>query len=301
VRSTRPAGATAPSPRLIARGRADEVLAIGLPRPWFRDLYHFALRISWSRFLLLGIGFYIAANALFALIYLIPGDAIANARPGSFADAFFFSIQTIATIGYGVMAPATFYGNLIVAIETAFGLIFFAVATGLVFARFSRPTARVLFSRVAVIAPHNGVPTLSFRAANLRHNQILQAEVRVVLLRDEETQEGETIRRFYDLKLARERSPVFAMTFTVMHAIDRDSPLYGATAGTLQEQNAELIVTGTGIDETMAQPVHVRTSYLPHEILWSHRFVDLFGWTEDGRRVIDYRRFHDTVALPAAR
>jgi inward rectifier potassium channel len=301
VRSTRPAGATAPSPRLIARGRADEVLAIGLPRPWFRDLYHFALRISWSRFLLLGIGFYIAANALFALIYLIPGDAIANARPGSFADAFFFSIQTIATIGYGVMAPATFYGNLIVAIETAFGLIFFAVATGLVFARFSRPTARVLFSRVAVIAPHNGVPTLSFRAANLRHNQILQAEVRVVLLRDEETQEGETIRRFYDLKLARERSPVFAMTFTVMHAIDRDSPLYGATADTLQAQNAELILTGTGIDETIAQPVHVRTSYLPHEIMWGHRFADLFGWTEDGRRVIDYRRFHDTVALPAAR
>jgi inward rectifier potassium channel len=301
VRSTRPAGATAPSPRLIARGRADEVLAIGLPRPWFRDLYHFALRISWSRFLLLGIGFYIAANALFALIYLIPGDAIANARPGSFADAFFFSIQTIATIGYGVMAPATFYGNLIVAIETAFGLIFFAVATGLVFARFSRPTARVLFSRVAVIAPHNGVPTLSFRAANLRHNQILQAEVRVVLLRDEETQEGETIRRFYDLKLARERSPVFAMTFTVMHAIDRDSPLYGATADTLQAQNAELILTGTGIDETIAQPVHVRTSYLPHEIMWGHRFADLFGWTEDGRRVIDYRRFHDTVELSATR
>jgi inward rectifier potassium channel len=301
VRSTRPAGATAPSPRLIARGRADEILAIGLPRPWFRDLYHFALRIPWWRFLLLGIGLYIAANALFALLYLIPGDAITNARPGSFADAFFFSIETMATIGYGVMAPATFYANLLMTIETGVGLMLIAVATGLVFTRFSRPTARVLFSRVAVIAPHNGVPTLSFRAANLRHNQILQAEVSVVLLRDEETQEGDMIRRFYDLKLARQRSPVFAMTFTVMHAIDRDSPLYGATAGTLQEQNAELIVTGTGIDETMAQPVHVRTSYLPHEILWSHRFVDLFGWTEDGRRVIDYRRFHDTVALPAAR
>jgi inward rectifier potassium channel len=301
VRSTRPAGATAPSPRLIARGRHDEVLAIGLPRPWFRDLYHFALRISWSRFLGIGIALFAAANALFALVYLIPGDAISNARPGSFADAFFFSIQTMATIGYGVMAPATFYANLIVTLETGFGLIFLAVATGLVFARFSRPTARVLFSRVAVIAPHNGVPTLSFRAANLRHNQILQAEVGVVLLRDEETREGETIRRFYDLKLARHRSPVFAMTFTVMHAIDDDSPLHRATAATLQAQNAELIVTATGIDETMAQPVHVRTSYLPDEILWDHRFADLFGWTEDGRRVIDYRRFHDTVPLSAAR
>jgi inward rectifier potassium channel len=301
VRSTRPAGATAPSPRLIARGRHDEVLTIGLPRPWFRDLYHFALRISWSRFLGIGIALFAAANALFALVYLIPGDAISNARPGSFADAFFFSIQTMATIGYGVMAPATFYANLIVTLETGFGLIFLAVATGLVFARFSRPTARVLFSRVAVIAPHNGVPTLSFRAANLRHNQILQAEVGVVLLRDEETREGETIRRFYDLKLARHRSPVFAMTFTVMHAIDDDSPLHRATAATLQAQNAELIVTATGIDETMAQPVHVRTSYLPDEILWDHRFADLFGWTEDGRRVIDYRRFHDTVPVSAAR
>ena len=301
VRTTRPAGATAPSPRLIARGRHDEVLAIGLPRPWFRDLYHFALRISWSRFLGIGISLFSAANALFALAYLIPGDAISNARPGSFADAFFFSIQTMATIGYGVMAPATFYANLIVTIETGFGLIFLAVATGLVFARFSRPTARVLFSRVAVIAPHNGVQTLSFRAANLRHNQILQAEVGVVLLRDEETREGERIRRFYDLKLARARSPVFAMTFTVMHAIDDDSPLHGATAATLQAQNAELIVTATGIDETMAQPVHVRTSYLPDEILWDHRFADLFGWTEDGRRVIDYRQFHDTVPVSAAR
>jgi inward rectifier potassium channel len=159
VRSTRPAGATAPSPRLIARSRHDEVLAIGLPRPWFRDLYHFALRISWARFLVLGIALYIAANALFALLYLIPGDAIANARPGSFADAFFFSIQTMATIGYGVMSPATFYANLLMTLETAVGLMLIAVATGLVFARFSRPTARVLFSRVAVVGPHNGVPT----------------------------------------------------------------------------------------------------------------------------------------------
>jgi inward rectifier potassium channel len=301
VRRDRPSGTKARSPWLLARGRADEVLAVGLPRVWFRDLYHFALRISWWRFLLLGILLYIAANALFALFYLIPGDAIANARPGSFVDAFFFSIQTMATIGYGVMSPATLYANLLMTLETAVGLMLIAVATGLVFARFSRPTARVLFSRVAVISPYNGVETLSFRAANLRQNQILQAEVGVVLLRDEETLEGDTLRRFYDLKLARNRSPVFALTFTVMHPIDRDSPLYGATAETLRAQNAELIVTATGIDETIAQPVHVRTSYLPHEILWDQRFADVFGWTEDGRRVIDYRRFHDTVPLSAAR
>ena len=301
VRPDPPPGTRARAPRIISRGRADEVLAIGLYRPWFRDLYHFALRIPWWRFLLSGIALYVVVNALFALLYLIPGDHIANARPGSFVDAFFFSIQTMATVGYGQLWPATFYGNLIVTLETGVGLMLLAVATGLVFARFSRPTARVLFSRVAIVAPHNGVLTLSFRAANLRHNQILQAEIGVVLLRDEQTQEGETIRRFYDLKLARHRSPVFAMTFTVMHPIDHDSPLHGATAATLQAENAELIVTATGIDEIIAQPVHVRTSYLPDEILWDHRFVDLFGWTDDGRRVIDYRRFHDTVPLSAAR
>jgi len=300
LRSKPPEGASAQPARLFARERADEVLAIGLPRLWFRDLYHFALRIPWWRFLLLGIGLYVAANALFALLYLIPGDAIANARPGSFTDAFFFSIQTMATIGYGVMSPATFYANLLMTLETGVGLMLIAVATGLVFARFSRPTARVLFSRVAVIGPHNGVPTLSLRLANQRRNQILQAEVGLALLRDEQTQEGDTIRRFYDLKLARHRSPVFAMTFTVMHAIDHDSPLHGATAATLQAHNAELIVTATGIDETIAQPVHTRTSYLADEILWDHRFVDVFCWTEDGRRVIDYRRFHDTVPLSAA-
>ena len=300
LRSKPPEGVSAQSPRLIARERADTVLAIGLLRPRLGDLYHFALRISWSRFLLGGAAYYVAANALFALLYLIPGDAIANARPGSFADAFFFSVQTMATVGYGQMWPATFYGNLIVTIETAIGLMFFALATGLGFARFSRPTARVLFSRVAVIGPHNGVPTLSLRLANQRRNQILQAEVGLALLRDEQTQEGDTIRRFYDLKVARHRSPVFAMTFTAMHAIDRDSPFYGATSATLQALNAELVVTATGIDETIAQPVHTRTSYLADEILWDHRFVDVFCWTEDGRRVIDYRRFHDTVPLSAA-
>src|SRR5436305_805765 len=199
LRHDPPPGARVRAPRLIARGRADEVLAIGLPRPWFRDLYHFALRLPWWRFLLGGVALYAAANALFALLYLIPGDAIAKAQPGSFADAFFFSIQTMATVGYGQMWPQTLYANIVVTIETAVGLMFLALATGLMFARFSRPTARVLFSRVAVIAPHNGVPTLSFRAANLRQNQILQAEIGLALLRDEKTQEGETIRRFYDL------------------------------------------------------------------------------------------------------
>ena len=234
---------------------------------------------------------------MFAALYLLQPGSIAKAHPGSFADAFFFSVQTMATIGYGVMAPATFYANLLMTLETAVGLMFVAMTTGLVFARFSRPTARVLFSNVAVVGPYNGVPTLSIRIANQRQNQMLAAEVSMTLVRDEVSDEGELTRRFYDLALVRDRSPVFALTFRVMHPIDADSPLHGMNYETLAEQHAEIVVIASGVDETLVQPVNARTSYLPHEILWSHRFVDIFGWTEDGRRAIDYRRFHDTVRI----
>lgn len=272
-----------------------------MAQPWFNDLYHWLLQLSWPRFLLLGAALYLSANATFALLYLAQPGAIANARPGAFSDAFFFSVETVATIGYGSLYPATFYANCVMTTESTFGLLVLAVATGLVFARFSRPSARVAFSRVAVVAPHNGVPTLSLRLANQRRNQILQAQVDVALLRDEETAEGDTIRRFYDLQLSRRRSPVFALSFTVMHPIDENSPFYGATPTQLTAQNAELVVTVAGVDETIAQPVHARASYTADDIMWGHRFVDVMGWTEDGRRVIDYRRFHDTVPVQAAR
>ena len=292
-----PAGSGPTTFRLIARDSSDQVLAVGLRRPWFTDLYHRTLTASWPRFLLIGSTVYIGGNIVFALLYLIQPGAITNARAGSFADAFFFSVQTMATIGYGQMAPATLYANLLVTFETLFALMVVAIATGLAFARFSRPMARVLFSRVAVIGPHNGRPTLSIRLANERRNQILQAEVTLTFVRDEPTVEGSTIRRFYDLKLARQRTPIFAMTFSILHVVDADSPLYGATAVSLDAQNAELVVTATGLDETIAQTVHARTSYLPGEILWNRRFVDVIGYTEDGRRAIDYRRFHDTAPI----
>lgn len=292
-----PDGVDARLNHLIARDRADRVLALGLRRLWVGDLYHRILTTGWAEFFAVGAGLYLAANSLFALLYLIEPGSIANAKPGAFADAFFFSVQTMATIGYGQMAPATLYANILMTVETGVGLMFIALTTGLVFARFSRPTARVLFSDTAVIGPYNGTPTLSVRLANERQNQILAAEVSMTLVRDEVSREGDLRRRFYDLKLVRHLSPVFALTFTVMHEIDRDSPLYETNAEGLAATNAELVVTASGIDETLAQPVHARTSYLPHEIRWNHRFADVLGWTEDGRRAIDYRRFHDTMRL----
>lgn len=297
LKDTPPVGVDARFSHLIARDRADRVLALGLRQPWLGDLYHRILTVGWCGFFASGAGLYLAANAVFALLYMIEPGAIGNAKPGAFADAFFFSVQTMATIGYGQMAPATLYANILMTVETGVGLMFIALATGLVFARFSRPTARVLFSEVAVVGPYDGRPTLTVRLANVRQNQILAAEVSMTLIRDEYSLEGDLRRRFYDLTLVRHRSPVFALTFSVMHEIDRDSPLHGADAETLAAANAELIVTATGIDETLAQPVHARTSYLPHEILWDRRFTNILGWTDDGQRAIDYRRFHDTMAL----
>jgi inward rectifier potassium channel len=282
------------STRLVQREPIDRVVAIGLRDPWLGDLYHHLLTLPWWAFLLGLASVYLGLNILFAVLYLLGDAAIANARPGAFSDAFFFSVETISTIGYGQMSPATLYGNIVMTVEAMFGLILLAASAGVVLARFSRPTARVMFSKVAVVAPHNGVPTLSFRLANERRNQILEAQVSVTLVRDERTAEGEWMRRFYDLQLARQRSPIFAMTFAVMHPIDAASPLSCATASSLAAEAVEIVVTVTGLDETMSQAVHARTSYLAHEVLWGHRFADVFTQTKDGRLAIDYRRFHDT-------
>ncbi|PMB24517.1 ATP-sensitive inward rectifier potassium channel 10, partial [Fischerella thermalis CCMEE 5319] len=241
--------------------------------------------------------FYLTTNALFALAYLAGGDCIANARPGSFLDAFFFSVQTLASIGYGAMFPKTTYANIIVTIEAMMGLVGIAVLTGLAFARFSRPTARVIFSRVAVIAPHNGIPTLMFRAANKRRNQILEAQLRVYLMRDEVTTEGQFIRRFHELNLLRNQTPSFTLSWTAMHPIDELSPLYGMTPESLVSTKTSIVVSLSGIDETVAQVLHARQTYAAHEILWNNQFVDIFYHTSDGHRYIDYNYFHDVVPL----
>jgi inward rectifier potassium channel len=282
------------SPRLVQRERSDRVVAIGLRNPWLGDLYHHLLILPWWAFLLGLSVVYVTLNVIFALLYLLGDSAIANARPGVFSDAFFFSVETLSTIGYGQMSPATLYGSVIMTVEALFGLALIAVSAGLMFARFSRPTARVMFSKVAVVTEYNGIPTLSFRLANERRNQILEAQVSVTLVRDERTGEGEWMRRFYDLQPARQRSPIFAMTFTVMHPIDPASPLWNETPLSLAAQGAEIVVTVTGLDETISHAVYARTSYLAHEMRWGHRFADVFTQTQDGRLAIDYHRFHNT-------
>lgn len=291
LRPHRPANARQTS--LVARSEEERLVRLGAADPWLGDLYHRALTIRWRLFLALAALAYVAVNLLFALLYLLQPGSIANAS-GGFADAFFFSVQTIATIGYGSMAPATLWANLLVTAETLVGLALLAIATGLVFARFSRPSARVVFSRHAVIRRRNGRDTLMLRVANQRRNQILQAEVALALVRNEITAEGEAMRRFHDLRPVRGRTPVFNMSFTVMHDIDEASPLFGATAESLAAEDAELVVGLIGIDETVAQPVHARWSYRADEILFGRRLVDILGYLDDGRRALDFTRFHDT-------
>jgi len=279
--------------RGLASGR--EMVAIGLSTRPLHDLYHWLLTSTWRRFFLLVLLAYLGANALFALGYLALGDAIEEARPGSFSDAFFFSIQTMATIGYGKMAPHGLGANLLVTVEALVGLLGLALVTGLVFAKFARPTARVLFSRVAVVTVFDGVPSLLVRMANERGNQIVEAQVHLVLLRTETTREGEELRRVYDLHLRRNRSPFFALTWTAIHPITPDSPLYGETAESLRAKEVDLVVSLTGFDEALSQTVHARHGYTPGEVLFGCRFADVLTWLPDGRRAIDYRKFHDAV------
>jgi len=195
------------------------------------------------------------------------------------------------------MYPKSFYANAVMTLEALFGMLSVALFAGIVFARFSRPTARVLFSKVAVIGPYEGVPTLMFRAANRRRNQILEAQVSASMVQNETTAEVQMMRRFHDLKLARARNPVFALTWTVLHPIDEASPLFGRSPEELAAAEIEIVVTLTGIDETFVQPIHARYSFVAEDLRWNMRFVDILGWTKDGRRAVDFRRFDEVVPI----
>ncbi|WP_416675575.1 ion channel [Egbenema bharatensis] len=287
-----------PSARLVNLKGGFNVVQLGSIHSRWNDLYHLLLTLPWLQFLGLLILTYIGLNGLFALAFLAGGpNSIANAQAGSFKDAFFFSVQTMASIGYGAMYPQTTYANIIVTLEAIVGVLWLAMATGLMFARFSRPTARVLFSQVAVIAPRNGIPTLMLRAANQRGNQILEAQLRLSLVRNIMTEEGEFMRRFFDLELERSQTPIFALTWLAMHTINDRSPLYGITLEAFAEMEAEIIVTLIGIDETFSQSIHARHSYVPSEILWNARFADILTRTPDGRRAVDYQHFHKAIPI----
>lgn len=274
---------------------------LGIPNFDWSDFYHSLMTISLPNLWVIIISCYFAINTLFAFAYLGSSDGIANAKPGSFIDAFSFSVQTMATIGYGAMYPTKIYTHVLVAIEVFIGLIGMAMITGLMFARFSLPTARVLFSGVAVISPYNGIPTLMFRIANQRQNWIVEAQVRMTILLDQTVSpEGHSLRRLCDLKLVRSQTPMLALTWLVMHQIDENSPLYGwseADFNKLNHQEVRFFVTLTGLDETVSQTIHARHIYTLDQIIWNMRFVDVMFTSAEGQRYVDYRHFHEVVSL----
>jgi inward rectifier potassium channel len=261
----------------------------------FDDIYHRILSLPLLGVLGLMACLFLVLNLSFAGLYLAEPNGVAELTPGDFWSAFFFSVETFGTIGYGHWYPVSFIANLTMVLETFVGLVYVAVTMGLVFARVSRPISRVTFSRVAVIHDFDGAPTLMFRAANRRANNILEAEVMVSLARDDHTPEGIQFRRFQELKVARSRTPLFALTWTIMHPIDAKSPLRGATHESLLGQRAEIIVVLSGTDDRYAQRVHARYAYAAEQVLWDKRFADILSLGSSGRRVVDYQRFHDVV------
>jgi inward rectifier potassium channel len=260
----------------------------------FMDIYHNVLTVTWPVFVAQLAALFLIVNLIFAMLYVVDRGGIINARPGNFADAFFFSVQTLGTLGYGAMAPRTLYVNMLVTAESFTGILIIALFTGIIFARFSRPFARVLFSKVAVVAPFDGVPTLMFRAANQRGDSILDAAITVSLARQHTTIEGVTMRRFQELKLLRASSPLFALSWTVMHPIDENSPLYGLTLEDMQAADMEIVVMLSGVDEIIADRIYARHAYWNDEILWNRRFVDVISSHPSGRRVVDLTLFHET-------
>ncbi len=280
----------------IRHGSVMDVRAIGRDRRYWLDGYHQLMRLSWLRLTGVFVACFMGFNLTFAGLYAL--DPAGLARPAEGADLpvfwrdFFFSVHTVATIGYGNVYPVSVYANALVVVEITLGILFFALTTGIVFARFSRPTARILFSSVAVIRELDGAPALMLRVANQRHNLIFSASVRVSVLEDRDLG-GVMLRRFRDLTLERDTNPVFALTWTVIHRIDAESPLYGWLAAGHPPDDAEIVVVISGVDESSSQPIYSRTAYTAEHIRWSARFVDILSRDDDGRRVIDYARFHD--------
>jgi inward rectifier potassium channel len=283
-------------PKTISPPGADyQIRVFGDQRMPLRDFYHALLRLPWWATLATIAAVFLIANVIFAVGYVVTGG-VAHAAAGSFRDAFFFSVQTLGTIGYGMMYPETTPANLVVVVETITGLTLIALATGLIFAKFSRSTARMVFSREAVICPEDGVPTLAFRVSNQRGNQIVNAHIDVVLVKSERTAEGHTFYRTLDLKLTRDHALSLSRSWSVQHRIDDTSPLHGQTPESLALQEAELHVMVVGLDDTFMQTVHAGCRYGDRQILWGRRHADIISETPDGNLLLDLRKFHDTEA-----
>jgi inward rectifier potassium channel len=254
------------------------------------------MSVYWPVFFGSAAAIFIALNAVFGFLYSLGHEPIANVAENGPLAYFYFSIETLATVGYGDMHPQTNYGHLIATVEIFTGMSFLAVMTGLIFARFSRPRARFVFANSAVITRHEGQQTLMIRAANARHNTISRANARLWLVRAERTKESDQLRRFYELKLDRNEHPMFVLSWMLLHVIDKDSPLHGLTESDLDESDALLVLNVSGVDDSSAQQLYVRHVYSWRDVRWQHRYKDITSVSPQGRILLDYTKFNDLVA-----
>jgi len=271
----------------------------GIARAIFQDLFHYFMTVGWPQLFATFAFFFLGFDVIFGFFYHLVPACIAKLNPPGFAGAFFFSVETFATVGYGDMHPQTLYGHVVAMIEIFIGLLSLALMTGIVFSRFSRPRARFLFSRNAVVRPLDGTTTLIFRAANERQNVVLEASAQLRMLRNEVTQEGFEIRRVIDLPLLRSQHPMFVLGWTIMHAITEASPLRFETAESLERDDATFVLTLSGTDENTGQVLMARAEYSSGDIRWNSSFRDILEDTEDGTLHIDYGKFHDVAPYQA--
>ncbi len=283
-----------PRTRLVTIGDF-EVETRGLTSGFWTDLYHRSMTVSWPIFFASAAVIFIVLNTMFAGLYMLGKNPVANVSDDLPLSLFYFSIETLATVGYGDMHPQTNYGHLVATVEIFTGMSFLAVMTGLIFARFSRPKARFVFAKHPVVGNRQGQPTLMIRVANARHNTISQATARLWLVREEEMTEGDTVRRFHELILDRNEHPVFSLSWTLYHAIDETSPLYHMDREELVAADAVLVLNLGGVDDNSAQRLAARKVYSAEDIRWRHRYVDITGDSPQGRLLLDYTKFHDVI------
>jgi inward rectifier potassium channel len=279
----------------IVRFGDREIIAEGLRLSFWADISHRCMTASWPAFIGGAALVFVAFNAVFAVLYWIGNQPISSIPGGAYIDYLYFSIETLSTAGYGDMHPQTHYGHFIAAVELFTGIFSMSLMTGLIFARFARPNARLLFADNPVVSTHEGKPTLMVRFANERHNIIGNANAKLWLLRNETSLEGQSFRRFYELPLARSEHPALALSWTLYHVLDEASPLYGLGAESLAASSTSLMVVVSGYDVVSAQSVHGRKSYDHSEIRFGHRYADILDNSEEGRLRINYGRFHETV------
>jgi len=265
----------------------------GVSRYDWADPYRLAVGLSWPGYLLCMFGLYLLVTALFALAYVVVPGCVANARPLVFSDHFFFSLETLATVGYGEMFPASFYGHCVASLEITTGLAFTAILTGLTFVRFSRPRAKFVFADHPIITAHNGKSTLMLRVGNGRATVLAEAAARISVLVTETSQEGTVFRRTYELKLTRHSLPVFPLSWTLMHEIDALSPLHGVDQVSYLQNDVRLFVSFEARDPDLASVVHDLRVYQPADVLFGMRYVDIILTDEAGRPTADLTRVSD--------